>query len=92
MGIGICDPPSTCGQGYGSEAAQLLLKFAFEQLHAHKVVGMCNSQNARSAALMEHIGMAREAVFIEELFWKGQWTDQFYYSIREKEFFEDKTV
>lgn len=90
--LGFAILPQHCGQGYGSEAAKLLLKFAFEQLHAHKVVGMCNSQNARSAALMEHIGMTQEAVFKEELFWKGEWTDQFYYSILEKEFFEGKQL
>lgn len=32
------------GQGYGSEAAKLLLQFAFEKLDAHKVIGMCNSR------------------------------------------------
>ncbi|GIO96047.1 aminoglycoside N(6')-acetyltransferase [Paenibacillus lautus] len=90
--LGFAILPDYSGQGYGSEAAKLLLKFAFEQLKAHKVVGMCNSQNTRSAALMEHIGMTKEAVFKEELFWNGKWADQFYYSILEKEFFEGKTV
>lgn len=84
--LGFAILPEYGGQGYGSEAAKLLLKFAFEQLNAHKVVGMCNSLNTRSAALMEHIGMTKEAVFKEELFWNDQWTDQYYYSILEKEF------
>lgn len=77
------------GSGYGSESAKLLLKFAFESLNAHKVVGMCNSNNKYSAVLMEHMGMIREAVFKEELFWQNKWTDQYYYSILEKEFFKD---
>lgn len=88
--LGFAILPEQSGQGYGSEAAKLLLKFAFEQLSAHKVVGMCNSLNNRSAALMEHIGMTKEAVFKEELCWNGNWTDQFYYSILEKEFFGDE--
>ena len=38
-------------------------KFAFEKLNAHKVVGMCNSNNTRSATSMECIGMTRGAIF-----------------------------
>ncbi|REK74641.1 GNAT family N-acetyltransferase [Paenibacillus paeoniae] len=85
--IGFAILPLYSGHGYGSEAAGLLLKFAFEELKAHKVVGMCNSRNKRSAVLMERIGMTKEAVFKEELYWRNQWTDQFFYSILEKEFF-----
>ncbi|MGG0792696.1 GNAT family protein [Brevibacillus laterosporus] len=68
--IGFSILPAYGGQGYGSEAAKLLLQFAFEQLGAHKVVGMCNSQNKRSIALMERIGMTKEAVFKESFFGK----------------------
>lgn len=88
--IGFALLPEYWGHGYGREAAGLLLTFAFEQLQAHKVVGMCNSNNTRSAALMEHVGMTKEAVFKEELFWNNRWTDQFYFSILEKEYFSAK--
>lgn len=85
--IGFAILPEYAGRGYGTEAAQLLLSFAFEQLSAHKVVGMCNSYNERSAALMERIGMTREAVFKEELFWQDRFVDQYFYSILEREYF-----
>ena len=84
--IGFAILPEYRGQEYGSEAAKLLLQFAFDELGAHKVVGMCNSMNKSSATLMERIGMTKEAVFKEELFWRNQWTDQYNYSILEKEF------
>jgi len=64
-----------------------LLKFAFESLKAHKVVGMCNANNSRSAALMQRLRMTKEAVFKEELYWREQWTDQYFYSILEKEYY-----
>ena len=85
--IGFAILPEYGGKGYGSEAAKMLLKFAFEKLDAHKVFGMCNSKNTRSAALMEHIGMRREAIFKEELFWHNKWFDQYYFSILEREYF-----
>ncbi|MFE6078186.1 GNAT family N-acetyltransferase [Paenibacillus sp. NPDC057886] len=86
--LGFALLPNYVGNGYGSEATNLLLKFAFRGLHAHKVVGMCNAQNVRSASLMQHVGMTREAVFKEELWWNNQWTDQYFFSILEKEFSE----
>lgn len=87
--IGFAILPEYRGRGFGREAAKLLLEFAFTKLNAHKVVGMCNSNNISSATLMEHIGMVREAIFKEELFWQNRWTDQYFYSILEKEFFKE---
>lgn len=86
--IGFAILPEYGGKGYGSQAAKMLLRFAFEKLDAHKVFGMCNSNNKRSAVLMEHIGMRREAVFKEELFWQNKWVDQYYFSILEREYFK----
>lgn len=86
--IGFAILPEYRRKGYDREAAKLLLEFAFNKLNAHKVVGMCNSNNKSSATLMEYIGMVREAIFKEELFWHSKWTDQYFYSILEKEFFK----
>jgi [ribosomal protein S5]-alanine N-acetyltransferase len=84
--IGFALLPAYTGKGYACEAVRLLLQFAFDTLAVHKVVGMCNSQNTRSIALMEHVGMTREGIFKEELFWQDQWTDQYFYSILDREF------
>lgn len=74
--------------GYGFESANLLLKFGFKKLNAHKIVGMCNSENIGSAIIMRKIGMRREGIFREELFWHGKWTDQYFFSILDNEFLE----
>jgi RimJ/RimL family protein N-acetyltransferase len=84
--LGYVILPEYRGQGYGTETARLILKFAFEKLNAHKVVGTCNTHNTSSVKLMENIGMTKEAVFKEELYWQNEWTDQFFYSILEKEY------
>ncbi|NRG46535.1 GNAT family N-acetyltransferase [Bacillus sp. CRN 9] len=88
--IGFAILPEYWGNGFGSAAAKLLLQFAFEKLDAHKVLGMCNANNTRSAVLMKNLNMRREAVFKEELFWKNKWVDQFYFSILEREYFDRK--
>ncbi|RXZ77808.1 N-acetyltransferase [Paenibacillaceae bacterium] len=90
--IGFAILPEYGGQGYGKAATALLLQFAFAELNAHKVVGMCNAHNTRSSALMEAIGMSREGIFKEELCWKEQWIDQYFYSILNHEFARDTST
>ncbi|RPK29602.1 hypothetical protein EDO6_00225 [Paenibacillus xylanexedens] len=35
---------------------------------------------------MQQVGMTREAVYQEELWWNNQWTDQYFFSILDREF------
>jgi RimJ/RimL family protein N-acetyltransferase len=41
---------------------------------------------------MGNIGMTKEAVFKEEFYWQNEWTDQFFYSILEKEYSSSLSV
>ena len=70
--------------GSNRNSVKLLIQFAFEELKAHKVIGMCNSENLLSAAVMEKAGMSKQAVFREEYLCQGRWVDQFYFSILEQ--------
>jgi RimJ/RimL family protein N-acetyltransferase len=47
VGIGIGDPQYR-GKGYGTEAMQLLLRFAFQELNMHRVSLMAVAGNARA--------------------------------------------
>lgn len=78
--------PEYRGQGYCGEAARMALKFAFEEWKAHRVVAMCNAFNTSSAKVLERLGMVREGIFREELNWNGQWADQYFYAILEREY------
>ena len=78
--------PAYRNKGYCIEALHILMNFAFYELNAHKVVGTCNEYNIGSSAVMEKIGMTKEAIFRERLYWNNQWTDQFYYGILEHEY------
>ncbi len=40
--------------------------FAFNELNAHKVIGMCHCDNLRSASVMQKSGMSKQGVFREE--------------------------
>ena len=49
------------GQGYMSEAAQLVTDYAFTDLAAKKVIIRCDARNTRSVAVAERLGFVLEA-------------------------------
>ena len=84
--VGYSILPQYQNKGYGVESLSLLLGFAFKELKAHKVVGMCNVENIASGKMMHRCGMRLEGIFKEELYWNGKWTDQQFFSILESEY------
>ena len=62
LGLGIGDR-SNWGQGYGSEAMQLALRYAFCELNLYRVQLTVIDYNARAIALYEKSGFQREGVF-----------------------------
>ncbi|GAP14060.1 acetyltransferase [Longilinea arvoryzae] len=87
--IGYALLPEFQGNGFCLESVRLLISFIFGELGAHKIVGMCNSENLRSASVMQKAGMSKQGVFREEYYWRGQWVDQFYFSLLEREYRSD---
>ena len=85
--VGFALHPDYWGKGYASEAVKLLIKYVFDNLNAHKVVGFCNANNKKSANLMERIGMKRDGTLREGRIWHDGWCDEFVYSILEKDYF-----
>jgi aminoglycoside 6'-N-acetyltransferase len=83
--IGWILRPEAQGRGYASEAARLLLDFAFEQLELHRVYAELDPRNTASVALCERLGMRHEGHFVEDMFLKGEWTDTGRYAILERE-------
>lgn len=76
------------GKGYATEAARAVLDFAFVTLKAHRVVAFCNAHNAQSYRVMEKLGMQRDGLLRESLWWNNQWSDECVYAILEREWEE----
>ena len=53
------------GQGLATEAARAALDFAFHQLHLPEVVAFTTVTNQRSQAVMQRLGMQRDAATFE---------------------------
>lgn len=85
--LGYIFNPKFQNQGYCSEASAALIKYAFEELGAHKVVGYCNSKNISSWKVMEKAGMKREGFFKQKTFIRKDnegnplWQDVYAYGI-----------
>jgi RimJ/RimL family protein N-acetyltransferase len=79
--IGYVMHPDHHGRGLATEAARAMLGLAFDGLGLHRVIGRCDAANAPSARLMERLGMRREAHFVENEIFKGEWSDEYVYAM-----------
>jgi RimJ/RimL family protein N-acetyltransferase len=59
--IGYWVRVSEQGKGYVGETVRLLTDYAFDRLHAVRVMIRCDARNTRSAAVAERLGFVREA-------------------------------
>jgi ribosomal-protein-alanine N-acetyltransferase len=80
--IGIFDPASW-NQGYGADATQLVLQFAFETLNLHRVDLRVLEFNHRAIRCYEKCGFVREGVEREGSFIAGEWQTDVMMSILE---------
>ena len=83
--VGFTLEPAQQGRGYGTEAVVGLLGYVFEELGLHRVVAVADALNAPSAALLERVGMRREAHFVENIFFKGAWGSELQFAILRRE-------
>jgi RimJ/RimL family protein N-acetyltransferase len=83
--IGYVFHPDHHGHGYATEAAEPLLRLAFEQFGLHRVIGRLEPRNAASVRLLERLGMRREAHFVQNELIKGEWQSELVYAILEDE-------
>jgi ribosomal-protein-alanine N-acetyltransferase len=55
--IGYAIAKNVWGKGFATEAAQVFLRYAFEQLKTEKIVAVAEPENASSRRVMEKLGM-----------------------------------
>ena len=79
--IGYAMMPEYNGKGYMTEAIQAVLKYGFETLGVHSVIGCASPENKKSIATLERNNFVREAYFKENFFWEGKFLDSVVYTI-----------
>ena len=73
--------PEHQGNGYATEATELLLDYLFRECGFHKIAAYVHENNDSSAALLESLGFQREGTLRREVFIDGDWLDQYRYAI-----------
>lgn len=69
------------GNGYATEAAQAMLRYAFEDRQYHKVFARYFSSNPASGKVMQKIGMTREGILRDHIRKDGRYEDLVHYGI-----------
>ncbi len=82
--IVILDPEQR-GQGYGQEALELGLRFAFHEINLHRVALTVFAYNTRAIALYERLGFVHEGTHREFLERDGQRHDMLLYGLLRRE-------
>lgn len=78
------------GQGYGREAMELALNFAFAELNLHRVCLTVFSYNEAARSLYERLGFQLEGVYREHLLRDGRRHDMLLYGLLRREWQERK--
>jgi len=79
--LGYVINPAYARRGFASEATRAVLDFAFFKLDLHRVTARIDTRNVASAAVAAKLGMRCEAEFIEDEFFKGEWSSSWIYAI-----------
>lgn len=79
--LGYILNPEFQRQGYATEAARAMLGLGFGPLAMHRIYARCNALNTPSYAVMERLGMRREAYLREVQMVRGVWEDEYVYAV-----------
>lgn len=80
------------GQGLAAEAISAVVDYAFRQLNLHRIVAVTDCRNDSAAALLERVGFRREGHFLKNVWFKGEWGDEFLYAVLHEEHLEGRSA
>lgn len=83
IGFTVC--PEQQGKGVATEAVSSFIRYVFGELYKHRVVAITDADNTASYRLLEKLGFRREAHFIQNVFFKGAWGDEYQYALLRSE-------
>ncbi|MGB8940551.1 MAG: GNAT family protein [Streptomyces sp.] len=78
------------GRVFATEALGAVMSLLFTEHEVHRISAACDTRNDRSVALLERIGMRREAHHHKSAWWKGEWTNEYVYAILAEEWADKK--
>lgn len=79
------------GKGYAYEAASAVVADLVERLGCHRIFGQLSPENARSARLLEKLGMHVESLAPKSYWCRGAWDDNLVYAMSDADWRARKT-
>jgi len=90
IGYGIT--PNERGKDYCTEAVKIAVDYLFLSKPIVRIQAHTNVNNIASQRVMEKAGFRREGVVRKRIFMRGEWKDEFLYSILREEWKEPKIL
>ncbi len=84
--IGFTVSPQHQSKNIATKAVSRLLSYIFDDLKRHRVVATTDKQNLASYRLLEKLSFRREGHFIQNIFFKGAWGDEYQYALLGSEY------
>ena len=83
--IGIWIDTEHHKNGYGTEAAELITEYGFNELNYHKILARAYEENQGSNKIWKRLGFTHEGTLREQIFTEGEFVDANIYGILENE-------
>jgi RimJ/RimL family protein N-acetyltransferase len=90
--IGYSLIPSERGKGYCSEAVKIMVDYLFLSKEIMRIQAQTDQRNTASQKVLEKAGFKREGTLRKNFFIRGEWTDDYIYSILREEWKEPKIL
>ena len=90
IGYGII--PKERGKGYGTEAAKIIVDYLFLSKPIARIQAHTGVKNWASQRVLEKTDFVREGTVRKRIFVRGEWRDEFLYSILREEWKEPKIL
>ncbi|SFE58526.1 Protein N-acetyltransferase, RimJ/RimL family [Phytobacter palmae] len=73
-------------QGYAREAINNLIALLFNEFARHRLTAVVDTRNTSAVNLLEKLGFRREAHFRQNIFFKGEWGDEYLYALLKSDY------
>jgi RimJ/RimL family protein N-acetyltransferase len=90
--IGYSLVPSERGKGFCSEAVKIMVDYLFLSKDIMRIQAQTDQRNGASQKVLEKAGFKKEGILRKNFFMRGEWTDDYIYSIIRDEWKEPKIL
>jgi RimJ/RimL family protein N-acetyltransferase len=79
--VGFTLAPENQGKGIGSKSLSAFIDHLFNTMNKYRIIATTDCDNHAAYKLLERVGFRREAHFVNNIFFKGQWGSEYQYAL-----------